>query len=99
MQEEKTFKKNNIMNKITILYFYAEWDGRYKERFHMARICHNNGIKLNFIDCETQYGINMSIRYGVRLCPTVLVFENDIETMRLNGAVANDIIREKYIKK
>lgn len=87
------------MRVVSILYFYAEWDSRYKERFQMAGMCHNKGVKLNFIDCETEYGVGMSIKYGVRLCPTVLIFEDGKEVMRLNGAVANDIIREKYIKK
>lgn len=98
MQEERTYKNKIIMDKIKILYFYAEWDGRYEEPSAIWSLCKKHNIRCKFIDCETDSGVRKSIKFGVRMCPTVIVVIDGKEVERINGAVAYKVISEKYIK-
>ena len=90
--------KTIIMDKIKILYFYAEWDGRYEEPSAIWSLCKKHNIRCKFIDCETDSGVRKSIKFGVRMCPTVIVVIDGKEVERINGAVAYKVISEKYIK-
>jgi thioredoxin 1 len=69
-------KKNN--NKVHLMLFWAGWCSgctNMKPLFYDETKKFN--IKYDLIDVEDESGVNLSIRYGVRNVPTILVFKGN----------------------
>lgn len=69
-------KKKN--NKVHLMLFWAGWCSgctEMKPRFYDE--AKKYGIKYDLIDVEEDNGVNLSIKYGVRNVPTILVFKGN----------------------
>ena len=69
-------KKKN--NKVHLMLFWAGWCSgctAMKPLFYDE--AKKYGIKYDLIDVEEDNGVNLSIKYGVRNVPTILVFKGN----------------------
>lgn len=74
-----------------IVYFFAKWDGNYETHETCREVCEARGWKMRSIDCETRRGVEESIKYNVKLCPYIIVYDHNKEIMR---GIANNILDE-----
>ena len=69
-------KKKN--NKVHLMLFWADWCSGCTE---MKPLFYDEakkyGIKYDLIDVEEDNGVNLSIKFGVRNVPTILVFKGN----------------------
>ena len=80
-------RRKNIDN-VRVLYFYAYWDGREELKIDCNKVCKRHKVFMKAINCEDPHGVNESIRWKVRTCPTVLVLDSGREIYRGHGSDA-----------
>jgi hypothetical protein len=64
------------------MYFYAYWDNNFDLKDDFIDFCKDNDITYEVLDCETEFGVKLSCKYDVKLCPTILLFKNNKEVYR-----------------
>lgn len=82
------------------LYFWAEWDNLpYSKRNLFINQCRDFGVKFETIDVESEMGVELSIKYGVRNVPTMLVLDQKSKVIGVEKG--NECYKEieKYIVK
>lgn len=72
---------------VKMVYFFADWDNNYQLKNDMYNECKKNGIFFDDIDCDTEKGVQVSIKYGVKLCPYIILQRDGDELWR---GIAND---------
>lgn len=70
---------------VKAMYFHAYWDGNFELKNAFVETCKALRIPFETVDCETELGVSLSCKYGVKLCPTVLIFEKGKEVYRGRG--------------
>ena len=74
-----------MKNKLTFNYYYAYWDNSEREKYSVSEFCAKNMFTFNQIDCETEEGLNESIKNNVKLLPQVVVYYGKREIFRVKG--------------
>ena len=74
-----------MKNKLILNYYYAYWDNAEKEKYAVKDFCYKNMLTFNAIDCETDDGVNESIKNSVKLLPQVVVYSGKKEIFRVKG--------------
>lgn len=87
-----------MKSKLTFNYYYAYWDNAEKEKYAVKDFCYENMFTFNAIDCETNDGVNESIKNNVKLLPQVIVYKGKKELFRVNGRHLLDKIYEELHK-
>ena len=64
------------------MYFYAYWDNNFDLNDDFVNICKDHNVQYEVLDCETELGVKLSCKYNVKLCPTILLLENNKEIYR-----------------
>lgn len=83
-------------NEVQMFYFFAYWDKNERPRREFVRECRERNISFTTVDCEDADGVEMSIKYGVKFCPQVLILKKGKVIERLKGAEVKDIELEMY---
>lgn len=81
-------------DKLTFNYYYAYWDNSEREKYSVSEFCARNMFTFNQIDCETEEGLNESIKNNVKLLPQVIVLKGNKEIFRVGGKHILDKINE-----
>ena len=76
-----------------ILYFSAAWCGPCQT---LSPIMESLSGQINYEKIDVDNNQDLSIKYGVRNIPTLLLLENEKEVSRLVGVQSKDIILEFY---
>ena len=74
-----------MKSKLTLNYYYAYWDNSEREKYSVSEFCAKNMFTFNQIDCETEEGLNESIKNNVKLLPQVVVYYGKKEIFRVKG--------------
>ena len=74
-----------MKSKLTFNYYYAYWDNSEREKYSVSEFCAKNMFTFNQIDCETEEGLNESIKNNVKLLPQVVVYYGKKEIFRVKG--------------
>lgn len=89
MEDEKiynqTIKRVLMKSKLTFNYYYAYWDNAEREKYSVKDFCAKNRFAFNQIDCETEEGVQESIKHKVKTLPMVRVCAGNKELFRVNG--------------
>ena len=67
---------------VRAMYFYAYWDDNFELKNQFMETCKLMNIPFEAVDCETEFGIKLSCKYNVKLCPTILIFKGNKEVYR-----------------
>ena len=70
---------------VKAMYFYAYWDNNMEAKNLFIEACKEVKIPFEIIDCETELGDKLSIKYGVKICPMALFFKDGEEVGRFIG--------------
>lgn len=70
---------------VKAMYFFAYWDNNFELKNEFIDACKMLKIPFEAVDCETEFGVTLSCKYNVKLCPTVLIFKNGKEVYRGRG--------------
>ena len=81
------YTKTKMKKSVKMVYFFADWDNNYQLKNDMYNECKKNGIFFDDIDCDTDKGVQVSIKYGVKLCPYIILQKDGDELWR---GIAND---------
>lgn len=79
--------------KMKLMYFYAYWDGNVETKNACIDMCRELNIAFEVVDCESESGVKLSCKYGVKNCPTVILFDNGVEVLRCKGNYAVERIK------
>lgn len=59
------------------IFFYADWDNLpYSKCNQFKSECKRLGATYEIIDAESEIGVALSIKYGIRNVPAIVVLEN-----------------------
>lgn len=86
------------MNKLKFLLFVAPWDRGsdfVKPKFYET--CRKRQVKGAVIDVEDQGGVELSIRFGIRNVPAMIVLNNNRIVGKEKGNYCHEAM-DKYIK-
>ena len=86
------------MNKLKFLLFVAPWDRGsdiVKPKFYET--CRKRQVKGAVIDVEDQGGVDLSIRFGIRNVPAMIVLNNNRIVGKEKGNKCHEAM-DKYIK-
>lgn len=82
---------------VKAMYFYAYWDNNVDAKNKFVEECKKLKIPFEVIDCETELGVKLSIKYNVKLCPMMLFFRNSKEVSRCVGNKAHEQL-QNFVK-
>lgn len=70
---------------VKAMYFYAYWDNNENSKDLFLDECRKHEMPYEVIDCESELGVKLSCKYGVKLCPMVVFFKDGKEVGRFIG--------------
>lgn len=85
-----------MRQKIKAVYYHAYWDGNFDNKDRFVQTCKELKVPYELIDCETQSGVNSSIKHEVRMLPTCIFYRGNKEVGRCKGNYAYSEI-ENYL--
>lgn len=80
------------------MYFYAYWDYSEIARHKFIEVCKEYNYPFTCVDCESKEGVDMSIKYGIKMCPRVGIFFKGKLVQVVNGRCAAKYIRKHTVK-
>lgn len=93
------------MKKIEVQFYHAYWCGSCEKMKPIIKELSEDAAlqKLSFVDvdCETDWGVDMSTKYSVRNLPTILIVKDKAVLERISGSRTKSELKEvftKYIK-
>lgn len=73
-----------------VIYFWAEWCHsccKFKPTFRSVSKELSSLAKFTEVDVETQFGVDLSVKYSIRNVPTILVVEDGKVIKKLFGTI------------
>lgn len=81
-----------MKNDLFLMYFHAYWDSAETSKRKFAEACKEYNYPFTFVDCETKEGLDLSIKYGIKMCPRVGIFYKGKLMKIINGKYAANYI-------
>lgn len=64
--------------RVKAFYFFSDWDNNPEtKKKEFVEECKSHNMRYELIDVESEQGVNLSIKYGVRNVPTIIFMHNN----------------------